>query len=240
MLILKVSSVTKFNHQQKIHVGNTLREVVFGIEDGMVSTLGAIAGIAIGSQDKPTALLAGVVIIAVESISMGVGSYLANKSKQSADKQRLTEEKAELTRFPDKEKIELYKMFLRDGWSKKLTKQMVDEAADNKKLMLKEMAYRELQISSDKPMNAIKNGVYMYFSYIIGGIIPLSAYFLLTINQAVPISIAITLVGLFLLGAATTKFTNERWLVSGTRVLTLGGIALLVGLLIGKLFPISH
>ncbi len=223
-----------------MHVGTTLREVVFGIEDGMVSTLGAITGIAIGSQNKPTVLLAGIVIIAVESISMGVGSYLANKSKQSSDKQKLAEEKLELKKFPDEEKNELYQMFLRDGWSKKLAGHMMNEATSNKKLMLKEMAYRELQISSHKPMSAVKNGIYMYFSYIVGGVIPLTAYFVLPIEIAIPISIIETLAGLFLLGATTVKYTNERWFVSGTRVLTLGGIALLVGLLVGKLFLVNH
>ncbi|MBU0569658.1 VIT1/CCC1 transporter family protein [Patescibacteria group bacterium] len=232
--------MSMFNHQQKINTGITLREVVFGLEDGMVSTLGAITGIAIGSQDKPTVLLAGIVIIAVESISMGIGSYLANKSQQSADKQKLTEEKIELSKFPDEEKTELHKMFLRDGWSKELASQMMSEANSKKRLMLTEMAYRELQVPLSKPMNAIKNGVYMYFSYILGGIVPLSAYFLLTINQAIPVSTVVTLLGLFLLGVATVKYTNERWFVSGIRVLTLGGIALLVGLLVGKLFSVSH
>ena len=55
----KHTSMTKFNHQQNMKTPAILREVVFGVEDGMVSTLGAVSGIAIGTQDRFSVLLAG-------------------------------------------------------------------------------------------------------------------------------------------------------------------------------------
>ncbi len=232
--------MTIYNHQQKIHIGNVLKEVMFGIEDGMVSTLGALTGIAIGSQDKNTIVLAGMVIIAVESISMGVGSYLANKTKQSTDERKLKEEKIELRKYPDEEKEELHKMFIRDGWSRNLAGRMMQEIVLDKKLMLKEMAYRELQISINKPMSAIKSGLYMFFSYVLGGIIPLASYFVFPVVTATPFSIVITLMGLFILGIVMTKFTNDTWHKSGLRVLLLGGIAMTVGFIVGELFSVTH
>ncbi|OGV90617.1 hypothetical protein A3A66_03875 [Microgenomates group bacterium RIFCSPLOWO2_01_FULL_46_13] len=60
----------------------SLREIVFGLEDGIVSTLGVITGIAEGTKDRYTILLAGLVIIAVESLSMAAGTYLSNKSEE--------------------------------------------------------------------------------------------------------------------------------------------------------------
>ena len=227
--------MTKYNHGQNVHFGTILREVVFGMEDGMVSTLGAITGIAIGSQDHFIVLLAGMVIIAVESISMGIGSYLSNQSVKEVNARKLVEEKIELAEFPKEDKEELFQMFMSDGWPENLSRQMAEEASRNKELILKEMAYRELKIPVESSISPFKLGVSMFFSYIVGGAIPLIAYFVLPIALAINVSILITLVGLFGLGAITTRYTKSSWLRSGLRVLLLGGIALLVGFWIGKL-----
>ena len=83
-------------HHQKQNISGTIRELVFGLEDGIVSTLGSVTGIAVTTKDPFTILLAGGVIIAVESISMAVGSYLSNRSEQSIDKRMLEEEREEI------------------------------------------------------------------------------------------------------------------------------------------------
>ncbi len=61
-------------------VAETLRVSLFGLEDGIVSTLGALTGIAAGSGSRYIVVLSGLVIIAVESLSMAAGSYLSSKS----------------------------------------------------------------------------------------------------------------------------------------------------------------
>ena len=61
-----------------------LRHIVFGLEDGSVSTLGAVTGIAIGTQNAAVVLLSGLVIIAVEALSMGAGTYLSSKATRKA------------------------------------------------------------------------------------------------------------------------------------------------------------
>ena len=94
-------------HHQNSKIANSIRDIVFGVEDGMVSTLGTITGIAVGSQDHSTVLLAGMVIISVESISMGIGSYISNLSEQDILKRKLYEEKKEIEDFPHEEKKEL-------------------------------------------------------------------------------------------------------------------------------------
>ncbi len=62
-----------------------LREIIFGLEDGMVSTLGAITGLAGATDNRAIVIVSGFVIIAVESLSMAAGTYLSNKSEVLAD-----------------------------------------------------------------------------------------------------------------------------------------------------------
>src|SRR3989344_8832426 len=87
-------------HHQSSHIASVLKEVVFGMEDGMVSTLGSITGIAIGSGDHSMVILAGIVIISVESISMGIGSYVSNLSHEEMNQRKIKEEQEELQNFP--------------------------------------------------------------------------------------------------------------------------------------------
>lgn len=59
-----------------------IRPIVFGLEDGLVSTMGVVTGIAAGSQNKFMILLSGTIIIFVESLSMASGEYLSSKSEK--------------------------------------------------------------------------------------------------------------------------------------------------------------
>lgn len=225
--------MTKYQHSTNTSIGSTVREVVFGMEDGMVSTLGAVTGIAIGSQDHYMVVLSGVIIIAVESISMGIGSYLSNQSEYEVNQQRIEEEKEEIEHFPHQEKQELLQMFKRDGWPNDLAEKMAQAAADNPQLMLNEMVYRELLITDESSSIAIRNGLFMFFSYITGGLFALAAYFVLPISTAMPVSVAVTLASLFALGVLTTKYSKITWWKAGGRVLLLGLVALAAGYFIG-------
>lgn len=227
--------MTKYEHHRNTSIGSTIKEVVFGMEDGMVSTLGAITGIAIGSQDHYTVILSGTVIIAVESISMAIGSYISKRSEYEVNQRRIEEEKEEITDFPDQEKQELLQMFIRDGWPSDLAKKMSETASKDPSLMLTEMTHRELLITNESSIDAFKKSIFMFVSYIIGGLFPLVAYLILPIQNAMPISVIITLMGLFGIGAVTTKYSKVSWLRAGGRVLLLGIVALVVGFLIGEL-----
>lgn len=227
--------MTKYQHHRNTSIGSIIREVVFGMEDGMVSTLGAITGIAIGSQDHYTVILSGTVIIAVESISMSIGSYISNQSEYEVNQRRIEEEKEEIADFPDEEKQELLQMFIRDGWPSDLAKEMTETASKKPSLMLTEMTHRELRITHTSSFHAFQKSIFMFVSYIIGGLFPLVAYLMLPIQKAMPISIFITLVGLFGIGVVTTKYSKVSWLKSGGRVLLLGIAALVIGFLIGEL-----
>lgn len=220
-------------HHKDSAIVERIREIVFGMQDGMVSTLGAVTGIAIGSGDIFVILLAGIAIISVESISMGIGSYISSRSERKIIERMLVEECEEIINHHEEEKTELHGLFVQGGWSPEFAKKMVHEVDGNRALMLREMAYRELNVSPDSLEHPAENGLFMFVAYIVGGIIPLSAYFFIDIEMAMYVSIAVTLFGLFLLGASVAKFTKEEWYKTGGHMLLFGGIALVVGYFVG-------
>lgn len=224
----------EFIHHQNPSIGESVREFVFGMEDSMVAVLGSITGIAGASRGQGTIILAGLTFVAVESISMAVGSYLANKSERSVNERKLHEERTELISYPNEEKQELIGMYVADGWPKTLAANMAEEASKNHELFLREMAYRELKIVPENLGTPFKNALIMLISCIIGGIIPIIPYILLAPHQAIFWSIAVTLIGLFVVGVAASKYSRRTWWIAGLEMLILASAAAIIGYMVGQ------
>ncbi len=224
-----------FLHHNETVAASTVKEAIFGLEDGIVSTFGTILGIATATGDTQVVLLSGAVIIAVESVSMGVGSYISSTSEKAINERKLSEEKHEVENYTEMEEKEMEQFFIIDGWPKDLAKKMAEVTAKDTSLMLKEMAYRELKVFPDEKTEPIKNGFVMWGSYIIGGIIPLSFYILLPIDIAIYASVVGTLVMLFVVGALTTKFSKRSWSKAGFEMVILASLAATFGYVMGQL-----
>ena len=153
-----------------------LRSAVFGCEDSLVSTTGLIAGISVGAQHKDFVVLAAIVAIVIEAISMGAGEFLS------------------------------------------------DEA--------------DLELTHKKDYSPLTGGAIMFIAYLISGLVPLTPVIVLPLSQALPAAIGAALVGLFLLGYAKGRLVKTSPWRSGLRILIVGGLATLAGLLLGNLFKL--
>src|SRR3989338_4418162 len=87
-----------------------VRDIVFGTQDGLVSTLGVLTGIAAGTGDSATVVIAGLVVICVESLSMAAGSYLSSKSNRQYQEHLLSKEKREAETNNEQEEGEVVQM----------------------------------------------------------------------------------------------------------------------------------
>ena len=154
----------------------SLRNFIFGVEDSLVSTVGLLAGIAAAGISRQTILLTGIVLIFVEALSMGAGSFL---SEYSAEEYR-----------------------------------------------------RQGDVSAGK---SIGGGVVMFFSYFVSGFIPLFPYIVWGADLAFWISIGLSLVALFILGIAQARLSRLKPIINGMRMFLIGGMAIVVGVLVGKI-----
>ena len=101
---------------------------------------------------------------------------------------------------------------------------------------LSEYSVKEYETKSEAPMRGpITNGTIMFFSYFVAGFIPLFPYIIFSAHSAIWISITLSLLTLFLLGAANAKLSKINILKNGLRMLLVGGITILVGIAIGQL-----
>ncbi len=223
------------HHQKDNGILVAIREVIFGLEDGLVSTLGAITGVAVGLNSSFAVVLTGFVIVAVESLSMAAGTYLSSKSEQEVAERMLEEERHEIATEPENEKQELYDIYESRGFTKDEAHIIVNRVVQNKDAWLEEMAFRELGIIPSKIVVPKKNALYMGISYIIGGAVPVAPYLLLPIARAWPVSIGATVLGLFLVGALKTRFTHVAWWKSGLEMASVSLVAAGLGYAIGRL-----
>jgi len=209
------------------------REIVFGVQDGMVSVIGALTGIAVGTNDHFVILLSGIAIIAIGAISMAIGTFTSIGTERKMQKRMLLEEQIEVSQSPKEERKEIEQLFLKDGWPKPMAEKMAECAAENEALMLKEMAYRELSIIPEKVSHPIRNSGAMFIAWLLGGFIPLLPYFFFPVDFGINVSIISTLLGLFLLGVVTSRYTKQNPLIAGLTIFLLAGGAIAAGYFIG-------
>ena len=215
-------------------VRTRMRDAVFGTQDGLISTLGVLTGIAAGTQNADAVVIAGFVIVSVESLSMAAGSYLSSKSQREYLERVLREEEEEIRTEPEKERQEIWEMYRSRGYADAEIEIIARRLMSNPKLLLEDMAHKELGIAPEALEEPIANAIVMGVTYVLGGLVPMVPYLLLPMQRAMPVSIVGTLTALFLFGGLKGRVVKQSWWRSGLEMLGVAGAAALVGFLIGR------
>lgn len=221
------------NHSSGPALGS-LREIVFGMEDGIVSTAGAVIGIAAGTRDPKVAVFSGIVIIIVEALSMAAGSYLSEKSQRQLLEQKIREEKKEIEEHPEKEALELETMYRARGFNNEETALLVKRITSDKKLWLEEMMAKELRIGAGELDNTESGALYMWLAYSIGGLIPVLPFVFFDVTVAIAVAFVLSLAGLFALGYWKAKVSGTNPLRSGLEMLMVSAAAGTLGFIVGS------
>lgn len=220
----------------KQYLINGIRDIVFGLEDGLVSTLGVLTGIASGTNDHFVVILSGFVLVIVEALSMGVGSFLSSQSERDMQQRQYKDLKKLANHDPQAAEALLVKHYQSIGLSQSQIESCLKVIEKNKGVLAKELGIYHLGMGAANDNNTTWiNGVLMFCSYIVGGGVPILPYFLLPVPQALVVSIPLTVIALFILGAAKGKLTYKNWLSSGLQMAILSCSAALLGFLVGKL-----
>ena len=213
----------------------SLREAVFGLQDGLVSTFGAVTGIAVGAASGRIAALSGLVVVAVESVSMAAGSYLSTKAHREYLESLLRDERRQIENDPEGERLELRLMYARRGWSPDEIAVLERRLMSDKSLLLEDMAHKELGIVPERLESPGSNAAVMGAAYVLGGAVPVLPYLVLPFETALPASAAATGLALFLVGAAKGRLVGGPAARAGLEMLGLGGGAGALGWLVGRL-----
>jgi len=218
--------------QEKIQT--SIREIVFGMEDSLVSTLGAITGIAAGTGSTFVVVLSGTVLIFAEALSMTAGSYLSSKSAQEVLAIRRKEDVSRLMQGKASKDETLHELLHRYKFSKSDMKKVEYVLDHEHDLWLEELERCEKRLIPSLSPSPLQAAFVMGFFYFVGGVFPLAPYFFLPVGQAIIPSIVITALGLFALGVWKAKVTHSHWMKSGLEMTVISLSAAVMGFFIGS------
>jgi VIT1/CCC1 family predicted Fe2+/Mn2+ transporter len=218
-----------------------LTDIVIGMSDGLTVPFALAAGLsgAVGKDHLNLIWIAGLAEIAAGSIAMGLGGYLAGKTEMDHYNSELKREYDEVERVPDMERDEVKEFFSGLGLSQDVQEQAVAEMTKDKDKWVDFMMKYELGLDKPDPQRARKSAFNIGFSYIVGGLIPLSPYFFVTDGiEGLKISAGITLCCLFIFGYFKSKLTGVHPLAGAIRVMVIGALAAGCAFAVAKLIQL--
>jgi VIT1/CCC1 family predicted Fe2+/Mn2+ transporter len=224
-------------HSEDWHTpkGRFIREVMFGMNDGLVSTIGFVAGATGALMQTRLVLLAGVASVVAGALAMGIGAYLASKSQRDFFESEKARERREIEEVPEIERNEIREIFAKLGFQKDEVEVIVRRVTSDKELWVRFMMREELGILEESFDNPVTVGLLMAGAYVLGGVAPLLPYVLMeNVLMALNVAVAVSLVALFVIGVGKTVLTKQPWLRSGAEVMLLGSLAAGIGFVIGK------
>jgi vacuolar iron transporter family protein len=222
--------------EEHFQSSEVVKDIVIGMADGLTVPFALAAGLS-GAVDSNTIVItAGIAEIIAGSIAMGLGGYLAGKTEVDHYSSELKREYDEVDRVPEREKQEIRDILSDYGISKNAQDLVADELALNKDKWVDFMMRFELGLEEPHPQRARKSAANIALSYIVGGFIPLSAYFFTSHpHEGLLISSVITLIALFIFGYMKSKFTGQSPIKGAMRTLLVGALAATAAFVIASL-----
>ena len=216
--------------------GNALRAAVLGANDGLVSNLSLVMGVAGAALNNSTILITGFAGLLAGAISMALGEWLSVQSSRELYQHQIGIEQAELAAAPEEEAEELALIYEARGLPKDEAQRMAQHIISDPTSALETLAREELSVDpSELGGSAWEAALTSFFLFALGAIIPVLPYAFLSGSTAVTVSMALSGVGLFIIGAGITLFTGRNVFYSGARQVLFGLVAAMVTFGIGRL-----
>ena len=234
-------SATREVDRERFRVANLgrLREVVFGAQDGILSTVALVTAVAVGvgASGTSTVLVAGLAAALAGMISMATGAYLGSRAEQDVQRSEIAREARELEENPAEELAELVVIFQREGKTFAEAQALAEDISQDKDLWLNTLVEKELGISTEETTNPIKDGLVMGASFILAALIPILPYLFFKGTVAISVSIIGALTGLFVLGMGKGRLVQRSPLLQGLEILAIGAVSAGLGFVLGDLIP---
>ena len=214
-----------------------IREVVFGAQDGLLSTLALVTSVAVADVGNTTVLIAGLAGALAGMITMASGAYLGSRAEQDIQSAEIAKEVKELEEHPAEELAELVVLYQREGLTFGEAKGVAEHIANDKDLWLRTMIEKELGLSPEVTTNPIKDALTMGAAFIVAAIIPILPYFFADGGVAISASVPAALVALFVLGMGKGRVVQKSPVLQGLEILVIGAAAAGVGFALGEIIP---
>ena len=224
------------------HAGRsgTLRAVIFGVSDGLVSNLALVMGVAGASGGEGSfVLLAGIAGLLAGSFSMAAGEYISMQSQRELFERQIALERAELEAMPEEEQAELAQVYRAKGFTEAEAATIAERMFKDPQHALDTLIREELGLDPDElgsPWGAAGGS---FVAFAIGALIPVVPYLITAGSTAFVSAIVLSLSALFAVGAGVSLLTGRGMLFSGSRQVLIGSAAAVVTYVVGRAIGVN-
>lgn len=224
------------NEEQHFQSSKKVRDFVIGMSDGLTVPFALAAGLSGAVDSTSIVITAGLAEIAAGSIAMGLGGYLAGRTEIEHYDSEEKREYEEIEKLHEVEIRETKEIFSEYGLNEEMQEKIAREMAKNPKKWVDFMMRFELGLERPDQNRAQQSAFIIGISYVIGGLIPLTAYFFTdSAKQGLIYSTIITIICLILFGLVKSKLTGQPLFKGTMRVAMVGALAAAAAFGIAKL-----
>ena len=233
-------AIAKLEGRHRGAGGNALRAAVLGANDGLVSNLSLVMGVAGAAPAGHAILLTGIAGLVAGACSMAMGEWLSVNSSRELYQRQIDTEAAELEQSPEEEKEELVLIYQSKGLDEAQAKALAEQLLGNKETALDTLVREELGIDPDElGGSAWAAGAASFCLFAAGAIFPVAPFFFMSGNTAILVSLVVSGAALAAIGAGTSLFTGRGVVFSATRQLLIGYAAAAVTFGVGRLAGVA-
>ncbi|HWC02827.1 MAG TPA: VIT1/CCC1 transporter family protein [Methylomirabilota bacterium] len=212
------------------------REFVFGIQDGLLSTVGLLSGVSAATHDRSIILLTGIAAAVTGGVSMATGSYLAARTEQEIFAKELLDQERLARTQPYLAQEALLEALVDEGLDRPSAYRVVQLFSRHRDLLLRTVQEKVLGLGSADISHPVKAGLVMFLSFVVGAAIPLGPLVLVGGEAALPLSWALSIAVLLGVGVLKGVLSGRPLLRSGLEFASVALGSAVVGWLVGTLF----
>jgi vacuolar iron transporter family protein len=237
---LQGSALARLEGRHRALGGNALRAAVLGANDGLVSNLSLVMGVAGAAVSEKTILLTGLAGLVAGACSMAMGEWLSVNSARELAQKQIAIEKAELEQAPEEEIEEIALIYEAKGLPRPQAEALARQMMANKDTALDTLVREELGIDPDDlGGSAWTAAISSFLLFSVGAVFPVAPFLFLQGRIAVGASLVASGIALALIGAGTSLFTGRGIAFSALRQLLVGYVAAAITYAIGMLAGVT-
>lgn len=214
-----------------------IREALFGMQDGLVSTLAVVSTVGGATGERYPVVIAGIASALAGVFSMAAGEYLSSKSQREIYLAQIESERDEVRERPDEAEAEVAFLLESEGLASAAARRVAAELAHEPKVLLKTMVEKELGLVVDEGHGPLQGAIIMGTSFGLAALVPILPYLLLPAGSAIWASLILSGVVVFAIGVVKARWTKRNPIGSGLEVVALAAFGGIAGYFFGSLLP---
>lgn len=206
-------------------LGPYIHDIVYGANDGIITTFAIVSGVAGADLSPYVVIILGFANVLADGLSMGLGNFLSNKSRQDHYQRVYKEEMQEIRDIPEIEVEEIREIYEAKGFKGKDLDTVVHVITSDKKVWVDTMMREEHGLTQDDDGKPSVHALMTFFAFVVFGCIPIGSY-LLPVPVESRFLVTITATGIALLGVGLLRswVTRERLIKGPLEILSVGAI----------------